>query len=299
MNIIENVPNLFIIGAPKCGTTSLFHYLGEHPSIFSCPIKEPHFFNKDSKHRYYYDLDEYLALFQSATEQQYYRMEASVWYLYSEIAIKEILKVSPNAKFIIMLRDPISMFLSLHQQLLYSGAEQIKNVKKAWDAQEKRRLLKEASKSDVDVTMLQYGKVLSLGNQVARVTQHLTKDQLFLIFLEDVAGNPKRVYESVLEFLGLASHSLKFKAYNTAKKRKSSVLMTATAMAVKSKEILGLKKFRFGLAKKINDWNILDIDHRNQRDILEIRDYIGDYFNEDITLLETHTEKKLTHWKYL
>ena len=57
-------PNFFIIGAPKCGTTSLSVWLSEHPKIFMSPIKEPHFFNTDDRQAVT-TLDQYEALFSS------------------------------------------------------------------------------------------------------------------------------------------------------------------------------------------------------------------------------------------
>src|SRR5215210_1669165 len=42
---MNQIPNLFIVGAAKCGTTSLYEYLNEHPDIYMCPVKEPHFFS--------------------------------------------------------------------------------------------------------------------------------------------------------------------------------------------------------------------------------------------------------------
>ena len=63
MKVKDKIPNLFVIGAPKCGTTSILKYLDQHPEIFVSDIKEPHYFNKDSGHRYYFEEEEYLRLF--------------------------------------------------------------------------------------------------------------------------------------------------------------------------------------------------------------------------------------------
>ena len=56
-------PNLFLIGAPKCGTTSLASYLSDHPQIFVSDPKEPHFFNTDSENRKTWNWEEYEAIF--------------------------------------------------------------------------------------------------------------------------------------------------------------------------------------------------------------------------------------------
>jgi hypothetical protein len=127
-----NKPNLFVIGAPTCGTSSLLHYLATHPKVFVSKVKEPHFFNSDSKHRYFYSIESYLKLFEKATPLHKYRCEGSVWYLYSKSAIDEILKFDPDAKFIIMLRNPVFMYFSIHQELYFGGAENNRSPIKAW-----------------------------------------------------------------------------------------------------------------------------------------------------------------------
>ncbi len=101
-------PDFFIIGAPKCGTTALATYLAEHPNIQLSDPKEPHYFCKDLKaggppvasdkdyvRRFFPGLEESGA---SAAG------EASVWYLYSDVAVRNILRFQPDAKFIVMLR---------------------------------------------------------------------------------------------------------------------------------------------------------------------------------------------------
>jgi hypothetical protein len=95
-------PNFFILGAPKCGTTSLARWVGEHPSVFICPEKEPHFFNTDDRHRGVEAIVDYEALFSGAQEQHVAIGEASVWYLSSLEAVPNILRYEPAAKFIVL-----------------------------------------------------------------------------------------------------------------------------------------------------------------------------------------------------
>src|SRR5690625_5018834 len=131
--------NLFILGAPKCGTTSLYTYLNSHPEIFMSPIKEPHYFNTDSGERGITDKIEYEKLFCQSIEQQKYRGEASTWYLYSNIAVTSILKYNPNARFIVMIRNPCEMAPSLHKQLQLNRRETITDFREAWHLQDQRR----------------------------------------------------------------------------------------------------------------------------------------------------------------
>jgi len=118
-------PDFFIVGAPKCGTTSMYHYLRQHDQIFMPDEKEPHYFGEDLKKRpdkFIDNEDEYLNLFKDAKPDQKLG-EASTFYLYSKSASREIKEYNPDAKIIIMLRNPIDFLNSLHSQLLFSGNE--------------------------------------------------------------------------------------------------------------------------------------------------------------------------------
>jgi len=84
-------PNFFILGAPKCGTTSLAMWLSEHPNIFMCPIKEPHYFNTDGLQRIK-TLEQYESLFTDAKPEHVAVGEASTHYLYSKEAVPRILE---------------------------------------------------------------------------------------------------------------------------------------------------------------------------------------------------------------
>ena len=154
--------NLFIVGAAKGGTTSLYHYLNQHPEIHMCPIKEPNFFGSDIqwdnfrddyKKSTYLNIDEYLQkerleqrhnafinslndyelLFRDALNEKYLG-EASPSYLYSKNAAEEIFNYNPKAKIIIILRQPVSRTLSHYLMDLSSGIQKEKNILKGLKA---------------------------------------------------------------------------------------------------------------------------------------------------------------------
>jgi hypothetical protein len=112
-------PNFIIIGAPKAGTTALYHYLKQHPQIFMSPVKEPGFFDHGSERATFHgpgdqqlyrtavtDLVSYEALFRRVRHEVAVG-EASVYYLYSPVAAERIRSLIPGAKLIAMLRNPI------------------------------------------------------------------------------------------------------------------------------------------------------------------------------------------------
>ena len=99
---MKNRPNLFIVGAPKSGTTSLSESLKQHPDIFICTPKEPNFFNTDLIRNERINSAEYNNLFLEGASKKY-RGESTPLYLMSKVAAKKIKKYSPGAKITIML----------------------------------------------------------------------------------------------------------------------------------------------------------------------------------------------------
>ena len=198
------VPNLFIIGAPKSGTTSLYQYLKSHPNIFMCTPKEPHYFSYDIKNiSFVKTLDKYQRLFYKRKTRHKVIGEASVWYLYSDIAIKNIYDYNKKAKIIVMLRNPVDLYRSLHQHFVYNNYEDRKDLKDAWNFQLNRQQDNNIPKNCPDSKLLQYNDVLKLGHQVERLYSIFPKKQIKIILFDDFVGHPKDVYKSTLSFLDL------------------------------------------------------------------------------------------------
>ena len=199
-------PNTFILGAPKCGTTALSEYLREHPRAFLSQPKEPHYFCEDFD--YYYapgqrTEDHYLGLFAAAADEHIAVAEASVWYLYSSDAARNIAAFDPAARAVVMLRNPVDLVPSLHSQLLYMLDEDEPDLARAWELQEARSRGERVPATARVPAFLQYGEAARLGAQLARVYEALPREQVLTIVFDDLRDDTGAVYRRTLEFLGL------------------------------------------------------------------------------------------------
>lgn len=200
-------PNFFIIGAPKCGTTALSEYLRSHPNVFLSSPKEPNFLADDLKINPYYikTWNDYLNLFSQVQNDHVAIGEASVWYLYSTVAVKNIYRLNKNAKLIIMLRNPVDMVYSYHSQMLQSSRESETDFKKAWQLQTLRKKGECLPKICREPVVLNYSQVARYSSQVERVFNTFPEEQIKVILFDDFITSTQHVYEKVTAFLGVPS----------------------------------------------------------------------------------------------
>ena len=195
-------PNLFIVGAAKCGTTSLHRDLSLHPDVFMSDPKEPRFFARDLdlRHRWVDTEEQYMQLFSGGARKKY-RGEATVFYLPSESAAREIREFNPDARIIITLRHPVDMMYSWHGQLLHLGQETEPDFSKALDLQaERRRHVPPCAPCSVS---LQYQTMATFSGQVARFQEEFSRDQLHIMLFEDLVKRREYAMKQLHLFLGL------------------------------------------------------------------------------------------------
>jgi hypothetical protein len=197
------LPDFFIVGAPKCGTTALYSYLRGHPDIYMPDVKEPHYFGSDLQFRYKRrpDLSLYASYFNGATDGKI-AGEASVWYLYSEMAAAEIRRAVPDARAIAMVRNPVDMIASLHSQLVYNAHEDLP-LAEALAAEPERAQGREIpSTTDLPDSLL-YRHVASFAEQLERYFNELGRDRVHVILYDDFKTDTAACFRGVLTFLGV------------------------------------------------------------------------------------------------
>jgi hypothetical protein len=184
-------PNLFIVGAPRCGTTSLWSYLKDHPDIFMSAEKELYFFDSDLRPAGWRgpSPDQYLANFSAAGGRKIIG-EATPSYLRSERAPKEIKAFNPAAQIIIMLRNPVDVMHSLHSSALYSP-EPVTDFEAAVEADARRS----------GPERIGYHEFTDFPKQVRRYFDLFGRANVHIIIFDDLKENPGSAYRNTLRFL--------------------------------------------------------------------------------------------------
>lgn len=195
------IPNFFIVGTPKAGTTSLYYYLEEHPDIYMSPIKETNFFSFDeikSQGLFYNEehissRENYLAQFEGVTSETAVG-EASVSYLYYPDVPAKLKKFNPNTKIIIVLRNPIDRGFShylMDKRLGFVNMEYKDIINK---------------KNTDKKTKLYYQQYVELGlyyEQLKRYYSVFESHQIKVFLYEELTQNINKVVKQVYEFLNV------------------------------------------------------------------------------------------------
>ncbi|HEX3220469.1 MAG TPA: sulfotransferase [Candidatus Limnocylindria bacterium] len=197
------LPDFYIVGAFKCGTTAMYDYLRPHPQVFMPFHKEPLYFGEDLTRRYgRMPLSQYEALFAPARPGQRIG-EASAWYLYSRSAAAEIKAAAPEARIIVMLRNPVDVMYAQHSQLLFNVEEDIADFGAALEAEPARRRGERLPPGPLRVENLFYRESVHFAEQLRRYFEAFGQERVLVILYDDFRDDTPGVYRTVLEFLGV------------------------------------------------------------------------------------------------
>lgn len=310
----------FIVGAPRCGTTSLASFLQQHPDVCFSAVKEPHFFSRDEIAALPADQLEPVV----ATEywQRFFGhcdgdpklyAEGSVTYLYVPERIAPILNIWPEAKFVIALRDPISMLPSLHARLLVTGDETIRDFREAWAKTGDRAQGKSLPKRAADPRWLRYDWAGQLGTTVERFLDTVGRERCHIVLFDDLAADPRGTYRDLCRFLGIEpwettnfdvqrfNKTIRIGWLQRLLKRPPKAIRTALAgeqyhkreRQVGAKESPALAAI-FRLRKRLLEWNKVPAKRRPLDPA--VRQDIIDRLRGDVILLSKVIDRDLSHW---
>ncbi len=296
------IPNFFIIGAPKCGTTAISEYLRAHPQVFMSFPKEPSFLANDlPEFHAVHSMADYLKLFQASSSHHTAIGEASVWYLYSKTALENILKLNPAAKVIVMLRHPVDFLESYHAHMLFSLVENENDFEKAWALQGARAKGMNIPPTCRTPMLLQYDQIARFGNLVENVYRVFPRAQVKCILHNDFHSDPGTTYLGVLSFLGLKGDGrTDFPRINARKTQRSAMmasLMFSPPPLLRS--IWQGAKAVFGpniihLSNRVLQWNSTTTTLALIPDTF--KRHLTKLFKDDILKLEELTGRDLGRW---
>jgi len=202
------LPDTFVIGAPKCGTTALTRYLEAHPQLFVADRKDIHFFGSDLgfRHRAREDRATYLARFSSpeAAAAQH-RIDSSVWYLYSQTAVEEMVRFHPRARAVALVRHPVDAMYALWGQLRLNGLgdETIDDFEQALAAEEDRRHGRRIPDHTPLPEALLYRQVVSFSGQLERAFEQMGRERVFVIVQEEMKIDTPGTLQALFAWLGV------------------------------------------------------------------------------------------------
>ncbi len=283
----------------------MYQYLRTHAQVYLSTPKEPHYFADDfgDRLRRYTDEKTYLEkLFGDAKHSHLVVGEASPSYLYSQNAIANIRRFNPEAKLLVMLRNPADMAYSLHSQHVYGFCEEEKDFAKAWRLQAERKAGRRIPSMCPAPAFLLYKEYISFGKQMQRTYTHFPREQVKVIFFEDLSRDAQAVYYEILRFLDLAPDGrLDFPVVNPNKTHRIQWLSKAARSVPppimnplrKFKSYLGLENVSLvGLVNKINRVKVSRTPMPE-----DLRQEILAAVQPDIELLESLTGRDLSCWK--
>ena len=298
----NNLPNFLIVGAAKCGTSSLHNYLNQHPDVFmpsyneqGMKVKEPRFLIKDlvkdRLHNGVWSLEEYKSLF-NEVKNEISIGESTVLYLYYyNEAIKNIKKyLGDDVKIIIMLRNPTDRAYSAFQHVS-RGLKEQNSFEEALKI-EKGRMNKESS-----LTPMVMYKEMGLYHDMVRAYKENFKN-VHIIFYEDFRDDTEGEIKKIFKFLELSlsvnidfvsRHNVGGKRWKNEKMKhvfmKNSPLKSALKKAIP-------KSLRKGVRDKLISASTDKVAPMKEN----TRVKLNEFFKEDVKKLSDLLNRDLTHW---
>ena len=210
MSARDSVPDALIIGAPKAGTSALHAALAQHPQIYASPVKEPKYYmcwdapppaysgpgDAHSNQEWIWRSEDYQTLFRGAREDAV-RLESTPFYLYMRGARRRIAEELPEAKLIIIIRDPIDRAYSNWMHLWVDGLEPMSDFVDAWQAEDSRIGAGWGP-------FWHYRRLGRYGEQLVDLLELVERERVFVLRYWQLVSQPKETLHRVARFLGIA-----------------------------------------------------------------------------------------------
>jgi hypothetical protein len=205
------VPDFFIAGHPKCGTTALYEMLRRHPQIYMPDWKEPRYFATDlpypitplrSRNRPA-TFEQYLALFDGARPDELVG-EGSTAYIWSRTAPDRIAEAQPAARIVAIFREPASFVRSLHLHMLQNRSEDQASLRKAIAVDDARRAGRPPKRVNPQWPKgVMYAERVRYADQLRRYHALFPREQVLVLIYDDFQSDNHATVRTVQRFLGV------------------------------------------------------------------------------------------------
>ena len=223
----RTLPDFIIIGAAKSGTTSLYDYLSQHPSVHSALWKEIYFFDRYFprginwyRSNFPYKIQKFFST--KILKKKFLTGEATPTYLHHPLTAKRIFELLPNIKLIILLRNPIDRAYSHYQMEKRLGYEEL-TFEEAINL-ETSRLEGESEKMFQNPNYYSYARqiysYLTSGiyvDQLKSWMNYFPKNQFLIINSDDFENNQNKIFKEVEIFLDIDHVKINFSKKNIGK----------------------------------------------------------------------------------
>ena len=273
-------PTFLIVGSAKAGTTSVYHYLEQHPQVYMSPVKEPQYFSLTGQGRpkgaamigVTPTQEKYLELFKGVSDQKAVG-EASTAYLLSPTAAKRIAEAIPDVKIIIILRNPADRAFSGYLMQLRNATDNGR-VEEAFDSDKK------------------YVRHSFYYENISRYIEYFPREQIGFFLFEELRKNPDQVMRRVYRFLGVDDNfQAEIQQHNQAWVPKYRLLNSVRERLLRSEK---LRKALQDTAIKRWFRRLTRVEPPRMTD--EIYQRLIAYYREDIEKTQRLTGLDLSSW---
>ena len=285
-------PNLFIAGAPRCGTTSLYNYLKEHPQVFGPDIKEPRYLAHaemkiETLGKMFQEMTivsevDYLALYKDGATFKY-RMDGTPFYMFYPEAIQRMKDISSDSRVIISIRNPVDRIISVYNMM--------------WN----RGLTQSGFKENIDRFRengeIKFNRSGLYSKQIRNLWDILGRDRVHIINFDELKNDINKTLKGIYAFLEIEAiipENAGTSFYSNKRQLRPGIIRNILTGKFAKNMYLKLPKTLVGKMKRI--FNIKSLYSDSEIDD-DIKQELLDFYLEDINETEKLTGFDLSSWK--